>query len=181
MVNVKIRHSVWRGCVCAKSLRLCTTLCNPMDCNPPGSSVHGILQAWRLEWVAIPFQTQGLNPSLLHCRQILYYLSHPLSFWFYFKYVSFNIKHVHVLSHSVMSDFLTPSTVAPQAPLSMGFPRKECQSKLPFPTTLEDLPQPEIEPVSPPLAGRFFTTAPPVKHQTYLCTQVTWTLGKYQS
>ena len=31
------------------------TLCDPMDCSPPGSSVRGILQARRLEWVAIPF------------------------------------------------------------------------------------------------------------------------------
>ena len=35
--------------------QLCPTLCNPMDCNPPGSSVHGILQARILEWVAISF------------------------------------------------------------------------------------------------------------------------------
>ena len=33
----------------------CLTLCDPMDCSPPGSSVHGILQARKLEWVAIPF------------------------------------------------------------------------------------------------------------------------------
>ena len=33
----------------------CLTLCNPMDCGPPGSSVHGILQATILEWVVIPF------------------------------------------------------------------------------------------------------------------------------
>ena len=33
----------------------CPTLCNPMDCSPPGSSVRGILQARVLEWVAIPF------------------------------------------------------------------------------------------------------------------------------
>ena len=33
----------------------CPTLCNPMDCSPPGSSVHGILQARILEWVVIPF------------------------------------------------------------------------------------------------------------------------------
>ena len=32
-------------------------LCNPMDCNLPGSSVHGILQARILEWVAVPFST----------------------------------------------------------------------------------------------------------------------------
>ena len=33
----------------------CLTLCNPMDCSPPGSSVHGILQEGILEWVATPF------------------------------------------------------------------------------------------------------------------------------
>ena len=33
----------------------CPTLCNPVDCSPPGSSVHGILQARILEWVAISF------------------------------------------------------------------------------------------------------------------------------
>ena len=35
--------------------QLCQTLCNPMDCSPPGLSVHAILQARNLEWVAIPF------------------------------------------------------------------------------------------------------------------------------
>ena len=51
-----------------------------MDYSPPGSSVHGILQARILEWVAIPFSRASsqlrLNPGLLHCRQILYHLSH---------------------------------------------------------------------------------------------------------
>ena len=37
----------------AKSLQSCPTLCNPMDCSPPGSSVHGILQERILEWGAI--------------------------------------------------------------------------------------------------------------------------------
>ena len=37
------------------SLQLCPVICNPMDCSPPGSSVHGILQARMLEWVAILF------------------------------------------------------------------------------------------------------------------------------
>ena len=46
----------------------CPTLCNPMDCSPPGSSIHGIFQARVLEWVAISFSrgiflTQGLNPD----------------------------------------------------------------------------------------------------------------------
>ena len=35
--------------------QLCPTLCDPMDCSPPGFSVHGILQARILEWVAISF------------------------------------------------------------------------------------------------------------------------------
>ena len=35
--------------------KLCPTLCDPMDCSPPGSSVHGVLQATILEWVAISF------------------------------------------------------------------------------------------------------------------------------
>ena len=43
-------------CVCAPGrFRLRLTLCNPMDCSPPGSSVHGILQARILEWGAMPY------------------------------------------------------------------------------------------------------------------------------
>ena len=67
-------------CTRAKLLQLCLTLCNPMDCTLTGSSIHGILQARILEWVAIPFSrgifpTQGSNLRLLHCKQILYHLS----------------------------------------------------------------------------------------------------------
>ena len=39
--------------MCVKSLQLCLTLCDPMDCSLPGSSVHGILQARILDWVAM--------------------------------------------------------------------------------------------------------------------------------
>ena len=42
-------------CLWLKITQLCLTICNPMDCSPPDSSVHGILQARILEWVAIPF------------------------------------------------------------------------------------------------------------------------------
>ena len=59
----------------------CPTLGDLMDCSPPGFSLYGILQARILEWVAIPssrgiFPIQGLNLGLLHCRQILYHVSH---------------------------------------------------------------------------------------------------------
>ena len=40
------------------------TLCDPMDCTLPGSSVHGILQARKLEWVAISFPTSPVSPAL---------------------------------------------------------------------------------------------------------------------
>ena len=58
----------------AKSLHSCPTLCDPidgsplcdpMDCNPPGSPVHGILQARILEWVAISFSTLHV---VFHCK-----------------------------------------------------------------------------------------------------------------
>ena len=45
-----------------KSLQPCPTLCDPMDCSLPGFSVHGILQARTLEWVAVSF-------SKVHCRR----------------------------------------------------------------------------------------------------------------
>ena len=45
----------------AKSLQSCLTLCDPMDCSLPGFSVHGILQARTLEWVAISFSWKILK------------------------------------------------------------------------------------------------------------------------
>ena len=42
--------------------QLCPTICDPMDCSPPGSLVHGIFQAWKLEWVAISFSRGSSGP-----------------------------------------------------------------------------------------------------------------------
>ena len=60
-----------KQCIHAQSLQSCWTLCDPMDCSLPGSSVHESLQARILEWVAMPssrgiLPTQGLNLGLLH-------------------------------------------------------------------------------------------------------------------
>ena len=51
--------------MCAKLLQLSPTLCDPMDCSLPGSSVHGILQARILEWVAMPgdLPNPGMEPG----------------------------------------------------------------------------------------------------------------------
>ena len=51
-------------CVCAKLLQSCLTLGDPMDCKLPGSSVHGILQARILAWVAISFSRDLFNPGI---------------------------------------------------------------------------------------------------------------------
>ena len=70
--------------------QLCPTLCDPMNCSPPRSSVHGILQARILEWVAISHFRGSSQPRewtqvsciagrfsfCFSCRQILYWLSH---------------------------------------------------------------------------------------------------------
>ena len=72
-------------CACIKQsvlvAQLCPILCNPMDCSPPGSSVHGTLQARILKWVAIPFSrgsSQLKDQAQVSCiaGKILYHLSH---------------------------------------------------------------------------------------------------------
>ena len=59
----------------------CSTLCDPMDCSLPGSCIYGDSLGKTTGVGCHPllqgiFTTQGLNPGLLHCRQILYHLSH---------------------------------------------------------------------------------------------------------
>ena len=68
-------------CMCVKSLQLCLTLCDTMNCSLPGSSVHGILHARILEWVAMPSSMRSSPPkdltlvSYVSCivRQVLYH------------------------------------------------------------------------------------------------------------
>jgi len=69
---------------------------------------------------------------------------------------------VVVQSLSCVQLFATQWTVAHQALLSMGFPRQEYWSGLPFPSP-GDLPDPEIKPGSQALSGGFFITEPPGK------------------
>ena len=67
---------------------------------------------------------------------------------------------VQLLSHVRL--FVAPWTEAREAPLSMGFSRQEYWSGLPFPS-LRDLPNSVIKPMSPALAGGYFTAEPPGK------------------
>ena len=78
----------------------CPTLCYPMDCSPPGSSVHGDSPGKNtgvgghalLQGI---FPTQGLNLGVLHCKQILYGLSHQgspdISYTCTYKYIFFQL------------------------------------------------------------------------------------------
>ena len=77
-------------CICFVGLvaQSCATLCDPMDCSPTGSSVHGDSPSMNtrvgchapLQGI---FSTQGSNPGLQHCRRILYHLSQQGSPYMY--------------------------------------------------------------------------------------------------
>ena len=76
--SVSIECACDMPCLVAQS---CLTLCNPMDCSPPGSFVHGDSPGKNtgmgcLAFLQGIFPTHGLNPGLPHCRWILYWLSH---------------------------------------------------------------------------------------------------------
>ena len=106
----------------AKSLQSCPTLCDPTDCSPLGSPVHGDSPGkntgvgchFLLQGI---FPTQGLNLHVLHG-------------WAY----ALPLTHLKKCCCSVVSDSLRPPwTVARQAPLSMGCSRQEYRSRLPYP------------------------------------------------
>ena len=67
----------------ASVTQLCPTLCDPMDCSPPGSSVHEFSR--QESWSGLPCSPPGdlpdpeIKPGLLHWKQILYHLSHQES------------------------------------------------------------------------------------------------------
>ena len=77
-------HSRYLQC-CTWSLSCVWLFAASVDHSPPGTSVHGILQARILEWVTIPSSRGSSqprsNPCLPHCRQILYNLRHQGSPW----------------------------------------------------------------------------------------------------
>ena len=124
----------------------CLTLCDPMYCSPPGSSVHGIFQARILEWVLFPspgdFPHLGIEPGV--CRQILYH-------WATREWWSI-IDSAFLFSNSVVSDSLPlhglQHTRLPCPSLSLGVCSNSCPlSWWCHPTTSSCDPPP---PASPP-------------------------------
>ena len=96
---------------CCLITKLCLTLCDPIDCSPPGSSVYENSQASILEWVAIHFllqlifPTQGSNPCLLHLlhHQVdslpLNHLGSPIISYsmLYYNYVIYNVFFIYIM------------------------------------------------------------------------------------
>ena len=60
--HVRASWTICSLCVCVLATQSCPTLWDPMDCNPPGFSVHGILQACILEWIAMPSSRGASQP-----------------------------------------------------------------------------------------------------------------------
>ena len=89
--------------------------CDPMDCSPPGSSVHGISQARILEWVAISFSKRSFQPrDHVSCVASGFFTTEPLG-------KPSGTLRVKVKSLSCVRLFATPQTVVYQASPSMGF------------------------------------------------------------
>ena len=93
--------------------------CNPMDCSPPGSSAHGILQARILEWVAMSYSMGSSQPKDQTCishvfcigRQVLYHLSHQGSLdstWLVAK-----TRTKHSIQGSILTCFLRDPSQKP--------------------------------------------------------------------
>ena len=123
-------------CVCVLVAQSCLTLCGLMDCNLPGSSVHGIFQARILEWVAILFSRRSSRPGIKPENPALaggFFTTKPPEkplMWLLLLLSCFSCVRL----------FTTPQTAAYQAPPSMGFSRQEYWSGVPLPS----LPNVEI-------------------------------------
>ena len=129
---------------CVLVTQSCPTLCDPMNCSPPGSSVHGDslgknTGVGSYSLLQRIFLTQGSNPSLL---QKGFLPSEPP--W------EAPEEGSKVKLLSCVQLFAIPLTIAYQAPPSMEFSRQQYWSGLPFPPP-GDLPNPGIEPRSPAL------------------------------
>ena len=114
------------------------------------------------------FPTQGSNPGLLHCRQVLYQLSHreAQEYWSGLPIPSpADLPDLGIQVALVVSDSVWPVDCARQAPLSMGFSRQESWSGLPF----------------PPPGGPLHPGIEPGSHEAPDCRQIPYYLGPWGS
>jgi hypothetical protein len=110
-----------------------------------GTAIDVLISAWDADHME--------GPGILITWMVLV----SCSYWL-LKYATSELSEVQSLSRVQL--FVTPRTVAYQAPLSMGFSRQECWSGLPFPSP-GDLPDPGIKPGSPSLLTNPLSSEPP--------------------
>ena len=108
--------------MCAKLLLLCLTLWEAMDCSLPGSSAHSIIQARILKWVAMLSSRSSHSRDETHVSCVSCIDKQILHHWATGKAPYWTWSEVKLLSHVYL--FVTPWTVAYQAPPSMDFPGK---------------------------------------------------------
>ena len=159
----------------------CPTLCDPMDCSMPGLPVHHqLLSLLKLMSIELVMPSNHLIlccpllllPSIFSSIRVFSNESVLCIRWPKYWHFSFSISPsneyswqiiiVHgsslfSFSRSVVSNSVTPWAIVHQAALFLGFSRQEYWSGLPFPSP-GDLPDPGVEPETPVLAGKFFTT-----------------------
>ena len=136
--TIKSNVSLINTCCTALRCSWCLTLCDPVDCSLPGSSVHGDSPGKNtgvgchalLQGI---FPTQESNPGLLHCRQILYQLSYAGSLNYLLGIIIFVLHPLLVI----------------------GCSNKLCENIIYTPSG--NLLDPGIKPRSPAFTGSFFT------------------------
>ena len=143
MQSILLRPWWTDGCYSCFVAKSCLTLCNPVDRSPPGSSVHGILQARILEWVAISFSRRSSWPrERTHVPYIGRQDSSPWSHSTnssclfiselpcYPEMGKWSMLLLLLSRFSRVRLCATPHTAAHQAPPSLGFSRQEHWSGL---------------------------------------------------
>ena len=130
-----------------------------------GRATHSSILAWRIPWTIQSMGSQRVGHDWVTFTFFTFmggfkYLWNPT--YSVVRQKSESVNHWVTLRDSM--------AVAHQAPLSMGFPRQEYWSGLPFPSP-GDLPDPQSKPTSPALAGRFFTSEPPGSLAETTCPQ----------
>ena len=135
----------------AKSLQSCPTLCNPIDGNPPGSSVPGILQARILEWVAISYSNAwNCKVKVKSCLTLLDPMECSLPGPSVHGIFQARILEWVAITFSKCYAYIQWNTDSESESHSMEFSRPEYWSGWSFPSA-GDLPNPGIEPRSPSL------------------------------
>ena len=161
----------------AKSLQSCPTLCDPMVCSPPGFSIHGILQARTLEWVAISFsRLLWLGLPILCLKMWEWVATILFCSWSFLRRKAFSLSPLsmmlavslsYVCVRSVARVWLFGNAMdySPSGSSVHGIFQARMLEGLLFPTP-GHLPDPGVEPMSlasPALDGGFFITVPPGK------------------